>query len=281
MAKSTTTTTSSSSTKSQSHSETQSESLSKSQSTTSKFLDEALRDQILAGLMGYMTDEEINAYAENLLKPQLNAGLEAAQQQYETTELAKTQEIENLAASLAKAIEEQRNAYGQSMANVQTGALARGMGRSSYALQVMANQGNSLAKAVMNLTDENARQSSQIQKQITQAAQQNAQTQGRLNTDYAASLAAKVQELKQQQRQEYNQNYLTAVSGSLGQKTEGQEETKGSSVTDTTGSSHTTSSSYSVTNSSGGGGGSKKSTANYNQGSGGILSTIANAFLGG
>lgn len=266
MAKSTTSTTSSSSTKSQSHSETKSESLSKSQSTTSKFLDKELRDEILAGLMGYMTDEEIAAYAENLLKPQLNAGLEAAQQQYETTELAKTHEIENLASSLAKAIEEQQNAYNQSMANVQTGALARGMGRSSYTLQTMANQGNALAKAVQNLTDENARQSSQIQQQITQAAQHNAQSQGRLNTDYAASLAAKVQELRQQQRQEYNQNYLTAVSGSLGQRTEGQEETKGSSVTDTTGSSTTNSSSYSVTTSSGGGGGSKKSTANYNQG---------------
>ena len=247
MAKSTTSTTSSSSTKSQSHSETQSESLSKSQSTTSKFLDEALRDQILSGLMGYMTDEEINAYAENLLKPQLNAGLEAAQQQYETTELAKTQEIENLAASLAKAIEEQQNAYGQSMANVQTGALARGMGRSSYTLQTMANQGNALAKAVMNLTDENARQSSQIQKQITQAAQQNAQTQGRLNTDYAASLAAKVQELKQQQRQEYNQNYLTAVSGSMGSQTTGQQNTTGSSTTDSETNSSTKYGSTTVT----------------------------------
>ena len=282
MARSTTSTTSSSSTTSKSHSETQSQSQSKSQSTTSKFLDTALRDEILAGLMGYMTDEQINEYAENLMRPQLNAVLEAAQQQYETTELAKTQEIENLAASLAKAVEQQQNAYNQSMANVQTGALARGMGRSSYALQTMANQGNALAKAVQDLTDENTRMSSQIQQQITQAAKQNAQTQGRLNTDYAASLAAKVQELKQQQRQEYNQNYLTAVSGSLGQKTEGQEETKGSSVTDTTSKSTTNSSSYSVTNSSGGGGGgSKKKTGTYNQGASVVSNFVSSLFNGG
>lgn len=56
------------------------------------------------------------------------------------------------------------------------------MGRSSYTLQTLANQGDTLAKAVQQLTDESTRQSGQIQKQITQAAQQNSQTQGRLNT---------------------------------------------------------------------------------------------------
>ena len=249
MAKRTTSTTSSSSSTSKSHSTTKSSSQSQSQSTTSKYLDTALRDEILSGLMGAMTDEEIAAYAEKLLRPQLNAGLEAAQQQYETTELAKRQEIENLAASLADAIAQQRGAYGQSMANLQNGALARGMGRSSYALQALSNQGGALAQAVRSLTDENARRSSQIQQQITQAAQQNAKTQARLNQDYAASLAAKVQELRREQGKEHNQNYLTAVSGSLGQKTTGSQSTQANSVTDTTGSSKTNSSSYSVTKS--------------------------------
>ncbi|MDO4528704.1 MAG: hypothetical protein Q4C03_07995 [bacterium] len=267
MAKSQTWSSSSSSTKTSSTSKTQSQSESKSQSTTSKFLDEALRDQILSGLLGYMTDEEINAYAENLLRPQLNAGIEAAQQAYDTTKLSKEQEIELLADALTRSIEEQENAYRQSMANVETGALARGMGRSSYTLQTLANQGNALAEAVAKLTTDTQKQQSQIQDQITLAAQQNAQTQGRLNTDYASSLAAKVQELKQQQRQEYNQNYLTAVSGSLGQKTEGQETTTGTSTTQSTSTSNTSGSSYSVTK-TGGGGGSSSSNKTYNQGSG-------------
>jgi len=247
MAKTITTTSSSSSTKSQSHSESRSQSESKSQSTSSKFLDEALRDQILSGLMGYMTDEEIRAYAESLLRPQLNAQLQGAQQQYETTELLKRQEIENLAASLAKAIEGQKAAYQRSAADVQTGALARGMGRSSYTLQTLASQGSALAQAVRSLTDEHARQSSQIQQQITQAAQHNASTQSRLNEDYAKTLAAKAQELRQEQLREQNQNYLTAVSGSLGTRTEGSQSTKGSSVTDTTGTSKSNSSSISIT----------------------------------
>ena len=257
MAKTVSSTSGWSDTQSKTHSTTKHESESKSQSETKKVLDEELRDKILAGLMGYMTDEEMQVFAENLLKPQLNAGLEAAEQQYATTELAKRQEIENLAAALAKGIEEQEKAYGKSVANVQTAALARGMGRSSYTLQTLAQQGDALAKAVADLTADTTRQQDQIQKQISLAATQKAQTTGRLNTDYAANLAAKVQELKQQQRQEYNQNYLTAVSGSMGTASKGQQNTTGSSVTDSETQSSTQYGSTTVTKTSGGGGGSK------------------------
>ena len=256
MAKTVSTTHSSSSNWSKTHSETKHQSESKSQSESKKVLDEELRDKILAGLMGYMTDEEIAAYAENLLRPQMNAGIESAEQQYAATELAKRQEIENLAAALARGIEEQENAYGKSMANVQTAALARGMGRSSYTLQSLANQGDALAKAVADLTTDTARQQDQIQKQISLAAQQKAQTTGRLNADYASNLAAKVQELKQQQRQEYNQNYLTAVSGSMGSMTTGQQSTTGSSTTDS--ETHGESEGFSQTVTQTMGGGSKK-----------------------
>lgn len=240
-----TTTSSSSSSKTQSHSTTKSESQSRNESTSSKFLDAKLRDEILAGLMGTMTDAQIEAYAENLLRPQLNAGLEAAQHEYDTTELAKRQEIENIAEQLKRAVDAQRAAYGRSMTDIQTGALARGMGRSSYALQTMAAQGSALAQSIRSLTDESARQSAQIQQQITQAAQQRARTQNRLNQDYAASLAAKAAELRREQQKEYNTNYLTAVSGSLGQRTQGTSSTQGSAQTRSTGTS--SSSSYSVT----------------------------------
>ena len=199
MAKRTTTETfQSSTTNSREHSQSQSQ--SQSQSTTKKLLDSELLNQILGGLAGNMTDKEIAAFAENLLRPQLNAGIEASRQNFETTKLSKEQEIANLAANLTRAIDEQSSAYRQSKANVETAALNRGMGRSSYTLQTLANQGDALAKAVRELTDENARKTGQIQDQITQAAKQNSQTQGRLNTDFASQLAAKVQELNENQR---------------------------------------------------------------------------------
>lgn len=248
-------TSSKSDSKSKEHS--QSQSRSDSQSTTKKLLDSDLMNQILGGLMKNMTDEEINQFAENLLRPQLNAALEESRQNYETTKLSKEQELENLAASLTRAIDEQNTAYRKSAANVETAALSRGMGRSSYTLQTLANQGDALAKAVRQLTDENTRQSGQIQKQITQAAQQNSQTQGRLNTDFASQLAAKVQELKENQRKEWNSNYLTAVSAAMGQQTAGTQQTSGTS--DTTGEQHTEGSSHStsVTYTNRGGGGKK------------------------
>lgn len=248
-------TSSKSDSKSKEHS--QSQIRSDSQSTTKKLLDSDLMNQILGGLVRNMTDEEINQFAENLLRPQLNAALEESRQNYETTKLSKEQELENLAASLTRAIDEQNTAYRKSAANVETAALSRGMGRSSYTLQTLANQGDALAKAVQQLTDESTRQSGQIQQQITQAAQQNSQTQGRLNTDFASQLAAKVQELKENQRKEWNSNYLTAISAAMGQQTTGSQQTSG--TTDTTGEQHTEGSSHStsVTYTNRGGGGKK------------------------
>lgn len=249
-------TTTDTSSESKTHSTSQSQSQSQSQSETHKVLDEALMNKILSGLMGYMTDEEISSYAESLLKPTLNAGLESAEQQYAATELAKQQEIKNIAAALDKSIEGQETAYQKSMANVETAALARGMGRSSYTLQSLANQGDALAKAIETLSGDASRQQQQIQEQISLAAQQKAQTTGRLNTDYASNLAAKIQELRQQQRQEYNSNYLTAVSGSMGSASTGSQQTQGSSVSD----SETKGSSHSVSVTSTGGGGRRGST---------------------
>ena len=212
-----------------------------SQSTTKNVLDTALRDVILSGLRGYMTDEEIGAFAENLLRPTLNAGLEASQKNYEASKLGYEQEIENLAAQLTQAIQKQQESYRQSDAGIETAALARGMGRSSYLRDATTQLSRALSDTIRSLTDESTRQSGQIQQKITLAGQQNAQTQGRLNTDYASQLAAKVQELKDAQRQEYNQNYMTATSAAMGSQT------IGSSTTDTNGTS--------VTTTSGGGGG--------------------------
>lgn len=100
-----------------------------STSTGKKTLDEKMRDRILAGLMGYMSDEEIDAYARNLLEPVLRAEKEAAQQEYESVRLSREQEIKSLAQTLARDIAAQESAYRRSMANVQTAALARGMGK--------------------------------------------------------------------------------------------------------------------------------------------------------
>ena len=262
-----------STTKSQYHTQSQSQSQSQNSSETKKVLDEKLRDQILSGLMGYMTDEEIDAYAENLLRPQKDAQMEAAQQKYETAKLLGEQEIADLAAQLSMGIEEQKRSYAKSAADVQTAALARGMGRISYALDVLAIEGDRLARAVRELTQESERKRAQVREKMALDAQQNAQTQGRLNTDYAAQLAAKVQEIRKEQNQQYNQNYLSAVAGSMGTSTSGQSSTTSTSTSDTTGTSHTHGSSSTVTKSYGSGGSSKRSSDQVDTVSGAAQST--------
>lgn len=247
-----------STTDSKHHSESESRNESQSQSTTGKVLDEALRDKILSGLMGEMTDEEIDAYAESLLTPQHNAGLEAAQQRYDAEKLAGEQEIAELARALTRDIDAQKRSYAQSASDVQTAALARGMGRSSYALETLAKTGDRFARAVRELTEESEQKAGQARSRMALAARQNVQTQGRLKEDYAKALAAKVQELKEQRRKAYNQNYLTAVSGSMSSTTSGTSSTTGHTVTESTGTSHTSGSSTTVTQS--GGGGKRKSS---------------------
>ena len=195
--------------KSSQQSQTQQQSSSQSYQATNKTLNTELANLILSGLYGFQTDEEMAEYARNLLLPQLNAGLEASQQKYDTEALSAQQQKDDLAYQLKRAIEEQQKGYQQSMADVQNAALARGMGRSSYLLQTLAGQGSNLSEVIRQLTENTDRQTAQLDQQLALAAKQNAETQGRLKTDYAANLAAKVQELTETQRREYNQNYLT------------------------------------------------------------------------
>ena len=242
---------------------TQNQSTGISQSTTQKVLDEKLRDEILAGLLGYMTDEEIDVYAENMLRPTLDAELEAAQHKYDTARLGREQEIEGLAAALARGIAEQERIHAKNAAGVQTAALARGMGRSSYTLQALANEAKEHARIVGEMTEESDRKRGE---QITLAGDQNAKTQARLNADYAKALAAKVQELQEKRRNDYNSHYLSAVSGSMGSATSGTSSSTGKSETassSTTQTKGTTSSSSSSSSSSGSS--SKSSSSQKNE----------------
>ena len=277
-------------TTSQQQSQTQQQSTSESYQATNKTLNVDLANLILSGLYGFQTDDELMQYARNLLAPQLNAGLEAAQQKLDTQALQTQQQKDDLAAQLTRAIEEQQKAYGQNMADTQNAALARGMGRSSYLLQALAGQGQNLAGVVQQLTEDTNRKQEHLAEQLAQAGTQTAETQGRLKTDYASQLAAKIQELRESQRQEYNKNYLTAISSALGSETIGRSASQGTSATqtqgqqtsigsattdttgratsemhgtattDTTGESHTSGSSTTVTES---GGRSSKGNSDY------------------
>lgn len=196
-------------------------STTKTQSTTQKVLDQELLRAILSGLGQPMTDKEIGDYAKALLEPQLRAELEAAEQTYETKRLSKEQQEAELAASLARAMAAEQSAYRQSIADVETAALKRGMGRSSYTMSTLANRGAGLAEAIRLLTDEDTRARQKLEQQLALAAQQKTQTTNRLNTDYAVNMAAKIRELRQAQQERQNNQYMSAVSAAMGSQSSG------------------------------------------------------------
>ena len=175
----------------------------------------------------------------------------AAEQSRDTANLSLQQQKDDLATQLAKSIQEQNDAYNTSIANVETAALNRGMGRSSYTLQTLANQGNALAEAVRQLTDESNTKSSQIDQQMALNTSQAQDTINQANTSYASDLAAKIQELRNQRTSDYNSAYMSAISSAMGQQTTGTANTVGTETSKTTGNSTTNTTGASTTNTTG------------------------------
>lgn len=211
-----------------------SKSSTSSSSVSRNVLDEALLERILAGLSARMTQEELEAYARAQLEPQKNAEIEAAQAAHEMLRMDREQEIARLAQSLRDGVAAQQGAYRQSVSDLQRAALARGMGRSSYTLDAMAAQGRALSNAVAALTQQSEQKREDLQRQIDLSAEQTARTQGRLEADFAGSMAAAIEKLRGEQERAYTQNYLTAVSAAMGRETTGQSTTTGQSASSST-----------------------------------------------
>lgn len=273
MAKKTTTTTNSSS---QSTSQSQSQSQSQAQSTTQKTLDQELLAAILQGLQGTgyeaKTEEELMEAAQNLFLPEYNAQVEAAKQEQAATDLGLAQQIENLIAAAGRQVDQQNAAFNQSRADIETGALARGMGRSSYTLSTLSNNDIARAAAIDQIMGDVTRQQGQLEAQRTQAAQQLAQTLGRLETDKATNIKNTLLDLldREYDRQQsainqQNQNWLTALEMAMGTKTNTSETSQTQGTENTT--TNSTQTSTTMTGSGGSGGSSSSSKGSGSGGS--------------
>lgn len=257
MAKTTTVT----SEKQKSQSTSQSTESQKSQSTTQAILNSELLGQILAGLQdaGYTqkTTDELMQIAQNYYLPQYNAEIEAARQAQAAKDLSYTQQLENLASTYGKSVDTQNAAYDQSRAALETGALARGMGRSSYVLSTLNNNDQARSAALAQLADDYSQNVRQVTDQQTQSAAQSAETIGRLEADKATNISNRLTELADAEYQKYvtglnqqNSNYLAAVQAAMGQQTTGV--STGTSSTNT--STNTSADSTQVTTTAGGSG---------------------------
>lgn len=238
MARNSTVTTKSSATStSQSTGGSRQQSQSKSQQTSQRVVDQKLLSQILAGLAdeGYTprTEAQLQQAAQDRYEPIYNAEVEAAKQLHEKSDLALSQQLDEVLSGIERQKQTQNAAYDRARANIETAALGRGMGRSSYTTSTLANNDIARARALESIDTEASRKANQIAQQRAQLAGQLSQTLGRLSTDRAKKVTSYLQDLYDQEysrrksaAEAQNQNYLTAMNMSMGTQTTGSQSTE-------------------------------------------------------
>ena len=218
-----------------------------SQSITQAVINSELLAQILAGLQdaGYTqkTTDELMKIAEDYYLPQYNAEIEAEKQAQAVKDMSYTQQLENLQSAYGKNIDVQNAAYDKSRAALETGALARGMGRSSYTMATLAGNDQARSAALAQLADDYLQNVRQVTDEQALSNAQSAETIGRLNADKATNITNKLRELADAEYQKYitgvnqqNANYLAAVQAAMGQMTTGQTTETSTQVTTSGGS---------------------------------------------
>ena len=218
-----------------------------SQSITQAVINSELLAQILEGLKdaGYTqkTTDELMKIAEDYYLPQYNAEIEAEKQAQAVKDMSYTQQLENLQSAYGKNIDVQNAAYDKSRAALETGALARGMGRSSYTMATLAGNDQARSAALAQLADDYLQNVRQVTDEQALSSAQSAETIGRLNADKATNITNKLRELADAEYQKYitgvnqqNANYLAAVQAAMGQMTTGQTTETSTQVTTSGGS---------------------------------------------
>lgn len=223
-------------------SQSQSTQQQQSSQVTQNLLNSELLAQILGGLQnaGYTqkTSEELAKIAQDAYLPIYNAEIEAAKQAQAAKDLTYAQQLETLAGAYGKNVDAQNAAFDQSRARIETGALARGMGRSSYTLSTLNQNDMARSAALAQLADDYSRDVRQVSDQRTQAAAHSAETLGRLEADKATNIANQLTQLAEREYEKYitgvntqNSNYLAAVQAAMGQQTTGQQTSVGQQTT--------------------------------------------------
>lgn len=141
----------------------------------------------------------------------------AAKQAQESQDLALSQQAEGLQATYDKAREASAKEYRQAYSKADRQMLSRGMQRSSYNAQTLANLSQQGAEAQQSIWDQQAAAENNIAAQRTQLAQQLAQQLSQYDASYAADVLNRIRELedKDYERQMQNTEYLNTLSGQI------------------------------------------------------------------
>lgn len=175
---------------------------------------DALLNELMASIQrpAYtpMTEEEMRQQAQGAVGSYYDAQRLAAEQAAAKTDLALEQQLAGLGAAYDKQREATEDAYARAVSDTDRGMIGRGMQRSSYAAQTLANLREEGADALQDISDQETQAAGNISAQRAQLAQQLAQQMASLNVSEAADVQSRVDELA---AREYEREQA-ALSGS-------------------------------------------------------------------
>lgn len=157
--------------------------------------------QALAGGPAYTpkTPEQIRQQAEGEYQSYYDQLRLSAQQQQERNDLALQQQRDGLQDTYDKQREDSARQYRQAYSQTDRAMLGRGMQRSSYAAQTLANLLQEGAEAQQDIGDAQAAAEGNIDAQRTQLTQQLAAQLGQYDAAQQADILARIRELEDQE----------------------------------------------------------------------------------
>lgn len=160
---------------------------------------------------------DIEAQARDEAAALYNAQRLAATQAQERSDLALAQQYAGLQASYDKSRDASQKQYNQAYSQAGRGMVGRGMQRSSYGAQTLANISKQGAEAQQALWDQQTAAEGNINAQRAQLAQQLAAQLQQYDTDEALAIQNRMRELEDQeyQRGMENQQYRAKLSDTI------------------------------------------------------------------
>jgi hypothetical protein len=151
-----------------------------------------------------LTAEQIKAQAETEYKSYYDLLRQSQQQAYQSTDLLLSQQKSGLATAYGKQVEQADKEYNSAYSQAGRQQLSRGMGRSSYALQTLANITQSEAKAKQGIAEAQTAAESNIEAQRSQLASQLAGKLTAYDASQANDILKRINELESMQ---YDRQY--------------------------------------------------------------------------
>lgn len=145
------------------------------------------------------TDEQIKQQAEGEYKSYYDQLRLTAQQQQQQSDLALSQQRDKLATTYQKQKDASEKEYADAYSATDRQMLSRGMQRSSYAAQTLANIDTQGAQAQQAIADAQAAAEGDIDEQRAQLAQQLASQLAQYDANYAADVLNRIRELEDQE----------------------------------------------------------------------------------